>query len=219
MLFRLLLAACASRAVALCPQLAAEPESCCLPRATPQPCLQGLDGLFEGHPTLLLYTVMICCPLLMNICQARGGAVGVRRGSPWAADGRAKKQRVAGAMPPSSPAVLLGAWAKVAGPGTSPSRCCIHASTFPVQVLIQDLVLKWRSAKGAGGDDIDGGPTLAERLRSVASLARSPGRSPGLASVGERVASLAKLGGSRDNVAEREASLLGGAGQRSDAPA
>ena len=33
--------------------------------------MQGLDSLFEGHPTLLLYTVMICCPLLMNVCQVR----------------------------------------------------------------------------------------------------------------------------------------------------
>ncbi|PRW61104.1 hypothetical protein C2E21_0645 [Chlorella sorokiniana] len=31
---------------------------------------QGLDSLFEGHPTLLLYTVMVCCPLAMNLCQA-----------------------------------------------------------------------------------------------------------------------------------------------------
>lgn len=30
---------------------------------------QGIDSLFTGHPTLLLFFVMICCPLLMNICQ------------------------------------------------------------------------------------------------------------------------------------------------------
>lgn len=42
------------------------------PRFTTVLCaapLQGLDRLFEGHPTLLLYTVMVCCPLLMNLCQ------------------------------------------------------------------------------------------------------------------------------------------------------
>lgn len=35
--------------------------------------LQGLDRLFEGHPTAELYVVMICCPLLLNICQVRVG--------------------------------------------------------------------------------------------------------------------------------------------------
>ncbi|PRW61577.1 hypothetical protein C2E21_0672 [Chlorella sorokiniana] len=119
---------------------------------------QGLDSLFEGHPTLLLYTVMICCPLLMNICQ----------------------------------------------------------------VLIQDLVLKWRSAKAgaaAPGDDSNGldggGPSLAERLGSLTQFRGTPGRGSAIA---ERVASLAKLGGSRPRLAEREASLLGPADQRSDAP-
>ena len=41
-----------------------------------------IDVLFTGHPTFLLYSVMICCPLLMNAAQllvqdallkARGG--------------------------------------------------------------------------------------------------------------------------------------------------
>ena len=36
--------------------------------------MQGLDSLFSGHSTLLLYVVMICCPLLMNICQVGGWA-------------------------------------------------------------------------------------------------------------------------------------------------
>ena len=30
---------------------------------------EGLDALFNGHPTLLLFFVMICCPLLMNAAQ------------------------------------------------------------------------------------------------------------------------------------------------------
>lgn len=30
---------------------------------------QGIDSLFSGHPTVLLFFVMIMCPLLMNICQ------------------------------------------------------------------------------------------------------------------------------------------------------
>ncbi|KAI7837995.1 hypothetical protein COHA_008177 [Chlorella ohadii] len=121
---------------------------------------QGLDRLFEGHPTLLLYTVMVCCPLLMNLCQA----------------------------------------------------------------LIQDLVLKWRSAKdgtaaGDGGDNLDsgGGPSLVERLRSLSPF-RSPARQGQGPPLGERSASLAKLGSSRAGVAEREASLLGPAMPRSDAP-
>ncbi|KAL4452727.1 hypothetical protein ABPG75_008389 [Micractinium tetrahymenae] len=29
----------------------------------------GIDSLFAGHPTVLLFFVMIMCPLLMNICQ------------------------------------------------------------------------------------------------------------------------------------------------------
>lgn len=50
-----------------------------VPAAWP-PCVcpnpQGLDRLFEGHSTLLLFTVMVCCPLLMNLCQVRAGGVG-----------------------------------------------------------------------------------------------------------------------------------------------
>ncbi len=42
----------------------------------PAPNPQGLDRLFEGHPTLLLYTVMVCCPLLMNLCQVRAVGMG-----------------------------------------------------------------------------------------------------------------------------------------------
>lgn len=30
---------------------------------------QGLDAAFAGHPTLLLFFVMICCPLCMNMIQ------------------------------------------------------------------------------------------------------------------------------------------------------
>jgi len=30
---------------------------------------EGLDALFSGHPTILLFFVMICCPLLMNAAQ------------------------------------------------------------------------------------------------------------------------------------------------------
>jgi hypothetical protein len=37
--------------------------------------LQGLDRLFEGHPTAELYMVMICCPLLLNVCQVRAAGV------------------------------------------------------------------------------------------------------------------------------------------------
>lgn len=29
----------------------------------------GLDSMFSGHPTMLLFAVMICCPLLMNAMQ------------------------------------------------------------------------------------------------------------------------------------------------------
>jgi hypothetical protein len=29
----------------------------------------GLDAVFNGHPTILLFFVMICCPLLMNAAQ------------------------------------------------------------------------------------------------------------------------------------------------------
>lgn len=28
-----------------------------------------LDGIFEGHPVIMLYFVMITCPLLLNACQ------------------------------------------------------------------------------------------------------------------------------------------------------
>jgi len=28
-----------------------------------------IDDLFSGHPHLLLYTVMVLCPLLMNLAQ------------------------------------------------------------------------------------------------------------------------------------------------------
>ena len=31
---------------------------------------RGLDATFRGHPVAMLYFVMICCPLLMNILQA-----------------------------------------------------------------------------------------------------------------------------------------------------
>lgn len=30
---------------------------------------EGLDSVFDGHPTILLFFVMICCPLLMNAAQ------------------------------------------------------------------------------------------------------------------------------------------------------
>lgn len=30
-----------------------------------------LDAAFEGRPTAELFTVMICCPLLMNMVQVR----------------------------------------------------------------------------------------------------------------------------------------------------
>lgn len=43
-------------------------ERCCHPVSAP---LQGLDSLFVGHPTLMLYTVMIVCPLCMNVAQVR----------------------------------------------------------------------------------------------------------------------------------------------------
>jgi hypothetical protein len=32
---------------------------------------QLLDGVFMGRPTAELFTVMICCPLLMNMVQVR----------------------------------------------------------------------------------------------------------------------------------------------------
>ena len=179
---------------------------------------------------------MICCPLLMNICQARaagaadGGAAGWRAASAGASQdcgvksSCCRRRRVLRCAAGRTCHALLGTSAKLtwrAGPCASftcrPLPLPLPLFSSP-QVLIQDLVLKWRSAKGAGADNIDGGPTLAERIRSFASATRSPGRLPGLASVGERMASLAKLGGSRPNVAEREASLLGAADQRSDAP-
>jgi hypothetical protein len=31
--------------------------------------LQGVDTIFRGYPTVELCVVMICCPLLLNICQ------------------------------------------------------------------------------------------------------------------------------------------------------
>ena len=94
-------------------------------------------------------------------------------------------------------------------------------------MLIQDLVLKWRSSKSATDDssNLDGGdlggsgsgsaPSLAQRLRSLTQFG-APGRRG--STLGERAASLAKLGGGRAGLAEREASLLGPADPRSDAP-
>jgi hypothetical protein len=32
---------------------------------------QAVDSAFAGHPTALLFFVMIMCPLLMNLLQAR----------------------------------------------------------------------------------------------------------------------------------------------------
>ena len=32
---------------------------------------KALDAIFRGHPIAMLYFVMICCPLLMNILQVR----------------------------------------------------------------------------------------------------------------------------------------------------
>ncbi|PSC74764.1 GUCD1 isoform X2 [Micractinium conductrix] len=53
---------------------------------------KGLDSLFAGHPTGLLFFVMICCPLLMNVCQvlvqdlvlkfAKGRGAGTSAGQP-----------------------------------------------------------------------------------------------------------------------------------------
>lgn len=94
-------------------------------------------------------------------------------------------------------------------------------STLVLQVLVQDLVLKWRSAKSGpaaadGSNDLeDSRPSLAQRLGSLTPFRSASGRG---APRGERAASLAKLGGSRAGLAEREASLLGPADQRSDAP-
>lgn len=97
------------------------------------------------------------------------------------------------------------------------------ASTRP-QALIQDFVLKWRSSKGssAGGEgssdlDSSGGPSLVDRLRSLSPF-HSPARQGQGPAFGERSASLAKLGSSRAAMVEREASLLGPARPRSDAP-
>ena len=32
---------------------------------------RGLDGVFAGHPTAELFSVMLACPLVMNLVQVR----------------------------------------------------------------------------------------------------------------------------------------------------
>ena len=48
---------------------------------------QLLDSCFVGRPTAELFTVMICCPLLMNMVQVRAAACRVLPDSapapPW----------------------------------------------------------------------------------------------------------------------------------------
>ena len=83
----------------------------------------------------------------------------------------------------------------------------------PLQALIQDFVLRWRMGGGGADDDIDGPPSLGERVGSLARRASSGG-----SRAAERVASLAKLGGGQAPVeGERQASLLGPLHLRSDA--
>lgn len=123
-------------------------------------------------------------------------------------------------LPAPSPSILVAGWQRLLYPRTaalapSPPSLppSLPASVLPyMQVLVQDLVLKFQ--KG-GGAPIEGG--------SAPTAGGGDDGSRG-ASIAERVASLAKLGGSRSGlqlgrVAEREASssLLGPADQRSAA--
>lgn len=66
---------------------------------------QGLDGLFTGHPTAELYVVMICCPLLLNICQALIQDLVLK----WRARGGAKETSMAATGAAEREASLLGA--------------------------------------------------------------------------------------------------------------
>ena len=61
----------------MCLLQSAADESCmnCVQVITAKPVLLPLanilDKLFRGHPVLLLYFVMIMCPLVMNVIQVR----------------------------------------------------------------------------------------------------------------------------------------------------
>lgn len=53
---------------------------------------QLLDSCFVGRPTAELFTVMICCPLLMNMVQVRAAACRISLPEsvpalPWTAHG------------------------------------------------------------------------------------------------------------------------------------
>lgn len=129
--------------------------------AHPRPlrcALQGIDSLFSGHPTLLLFVVMVMCPLLMNICQVGGQA----------ALGSARRPRV---LPAPCPAVHLPAHP------SPPAQACAQTWLPCAQVLVQDLVLKWRSrgSAGAAGNSAasasDGGLAAKEGLELESTVA------------------------------------------------
>lgn len=122
--------------------------------------MQGLDGLFTGHPTAELYVVMICCPLLLNICQV-GASLAVRQ-TPSndmlcvllrcaaVVAGKARKGAARLSPSPREPRVVVcwNGWKRLA-----PTPRCQHTPALwwvcGGQALIQDLVLKWRARGGA----------------------------------------------------------------------
>lgn len=60
----------------------------------------AIDHVFAGHPVLLLYGVMICCPLLMNLAQAWVQDVYLAWGSSAAAKQGTELPSVVKAAPP-----------------------------------------------------------------------------------------------------------------------
>lgn len=96
---------------------------------------------------------MICCPLLMNVCQVGGWVRGWLVPEPLA---RTHGQVVVVRCQPRDGGLPRREALVCAGPAAPPRRC--HPAThtppsFPLlapQVLVQDLVLKFAKGRGAG---------------------------------------------------------------------
>lgn len=142
--------------------------------------MQSLDGAFVGHPTAELYAVMICCPLVLNICQVStaqhsaaylqllclsGSRQGpcqpcAKRKPRWLSSAEHGREAYHG-DPFSSASLHMVAclcaatveWRWLEPCAQEQYSLLMPAVSAPtLQALIQDLVLRWRSGHSGGGE-------------------------------------------------------------------
>ncbi len=127
------------------------------------PLARVLDNMFWGHPVLLLYFVMIMCPLVMNIIQVR----------------------IASLFPIILACILPQATFVMALQASVEVTAMQKTHVVPVQALVQDAVLKFRRkhsdapSESPGASPGDSGRKRADK-EQVRLLASQPEFSDGI---------------------------------------